>query len=104
MEPEPFINYEEEEAKGSHKTYSHAVTAQIWRKGVLKKHGALGTWGIKHTVLLNKLMEEYNSEDLIDMMEYWIENRTFVEANDFAYFYSERQNVFTALKDWSWES
>lgn len=84
--------------------WRHSDLKSYWRELHAKKFETFGLWGIKETTLLSKLMKEFSSSDLADMMDWWFEHTP--HAHSFGAFYNESVLVFNSMKKerdgWSW--
>lgn len=93
-----WINYEEDPSADDVRHWSHGAFHKYWYETFSKKYGRKPRWGIKEVTLLKKLINEYKSTDLKEMMAYSINTST----REFATFYMVAADMYEKIKDWEW--
>lgn len=104
-EPQAFIDYDGDSSNEAPKRFSHRQLEDYWKKLIMKHHGAsCKPWYIKEKTLLSRLLIQFKSEQIAEMMEHWISKSSLEHADSFGYFFNRRNIVYeNTFKDYSWD-
>lgn len=104
-EPSAYIDYTGDSSAITSAEYTTRNVQDYWRKQLVRKHRmAALPLTIKDRSLWKRLVQQYEAEDLIAMIDLWFESDQKNPA-DFVVFYSIRGGLHKSLqpKDYTWD-